>query len=52
VPVLQASSFKCHLPAAAAVAGCLEAGYADFDQIRSDPDLASLKADDRFEVGY
>jgi len=29
--------------------GCLEAGYEDFKQCRSDPDLAALRADDRFE---
>lgn len=28
--------------------GCLEAGYEDFNQCRSDPDLAALRADSRF----
>lgn len=31
-------------------AGCMEAGYADFGQIRTDPDLAVLRSDERFEV--
>ena len=31
--------------------GCLELGYDDFAQLRSDPDLAPLRADERFEVG-
>jgi hypothetical protein len=30
--------------------GCLEAGYTDYRQIRSDPDLEFLRADARFEV--
>ena len=34
------------------VAGCLEAGYEDFKQIRADPDLAGLRADERFEVRW
>ncbi|PSC75387.1 putative DNA replication complex GINS PSF3 [Micractinium conductrix] len=32
-----------------AIAGCVEQGYRDFQQLRSDPDLAALRADDRFE---
>ncbi|GFR49541.1 hypothetical protein Agub_g11585 [Astrephomene gubernaculifera] len=32
-----------------ALAGCLEAGYDDFQQLRSDPDLAPLRGDERFE---
>jgi hypothetical protein len=32
-----------------ALAACLETGYSQFGQIRSDPDLAPLRADDRFE---
>lgn len=30
--------------------GCLELGYTDFRQIRSDPDLDLLRQDPRFEV--
>ena len=30
--------------------GCLEAGYENYQQIRADPDLANLRADERFEV--
>jgi hypothetical protein len=33
----------------AALAGCLEAGYQDADQLRADPDLAFLREDERFE---
>lgn len=33
----------------AALAGCLEAGYQDGDQLRADPDLAFLREDERFE---
>lgn len=33
----------------AAVAGCLEAGYQDADQLRADPDLEFLRQDERFE---
>lgn len=32
-----------------ALAGCLEAGYDNFEQLRIDPDLAELRKDDRFE---
>ncbi|GFH25982.1 uncharacterized protein HaLaN_24044 [Haematococcus lacustris] len=32
-----------------ALAGCLEVGYADFEQIRRDPDLATLRKDERFD---
>lgn len=32
-----------------ALAGCLELGYDDFRQLRSDPDLAPLREDERFE---
>ena len=32
-----------------ALAGCLEAGYDDFQQLRGDPDLAPLRADDKFD---
>lgn len=32
-----------------ALAGCLETGYADFNQVRADPDLEFLRADPRFE---
>lgn len=31
-------------------AGCMEAGYMDFQQVRTDPDLDFLRADSRFEV--
>lgn len=33
-----------------AAAGCMEAGYTDFGQVRTDPDLTFLRADSRFEV--
>ncbi|GAX74284.1 hypothetical protein CEUSTIGMA_g1733.t1 [Chlamydomonas eustigma] len=33
-----------------ALSGCLEAGYEDFKQIRIDPDLQNLRADERFEA--
>jgi hypothetical protein len=33
----------------AALAGCLEAGYEDLNQLRSDADLAELRKDERFE---
>ena len=33
----------------AALAGCLEAGYEDADQLRADPDLDFLRQDERFE---
>ena len=33
----------------AALAGCLEAGYEDAGQLRSDPDLEFLRQDERFE---
>lgn len=29
----------------------MEAGYTDFGQVRTDPDLTFLRADARFEVG-
>ena len=32
-----------------ALAGCLEIGYTDVDQTRSDPDLEGLRSDPRFE---
>ncbi|KAI7843557.1 hypothetical protein COHA_002799 [Chlorella ohadii] len=32
-----------------ALAGCVEQGYRDFYQLRSDPDLEALRADERFE---
>ncbi|KAG2433687.1 hypothetical protein HXX76_008057 [Chlamydomonas incerta] len=32
-----------------ALAGCLELGYDDFAQLRTDPDLTPLRADERFE---
>lgn len=32
------------------LSGCMEAGYSDFGQVRSDPDLEFLRADSRFEV--
>lgn len=32
-----------------AVAGCIEAGYMDFAQLRMDPDLETLRQDARFE---
>lgn len=32
-----------------ALASCLEEGYDDFAQIRSDPDLSPLREDERFE---
>lgn len=32
-----------------ALAGCMEAGYLDFQQVRTDPDLEFLRADSRFE---
>eukprot|EP00798_Chlamydomonas_sp_ICE-L_P025738 gene25738-11398_t len=32
-----------------ALGGCLELGYADFNQIRTDPDLEGLREDPRFE---
>ncbi|GLC45823.1 hypothetical protein PLESTB_001151700 [Pleodorina starrii] len=32
-----------------AMAGCLELGYDDFAQLRSDPDLEPLRQDERFE---
>jgi hypothetical protein len=38
----------CTLPCPA---GCLELGYADFDQIVVDPDLDFLRQDSRFQVG-
>lgn len=33
-----------------ACAGCMEVGYTDFAQIRTDPDLEFLRQDPRFEV--
>lgn len=33
----------------AAVAGCLESGYTDLAQLRTDPDLENLRKDERFE---
>eukprot|EP00889_Picochlorum_renovo_P007156 jgi/Picre1/34186/NNA_001660.t1 len=32
-----------------ALAGCLEAGYDNFDQIRSDDDFALLRGEEKFE---
>ena len=32
-----------------ALAGCLEAGYDNFEQLREDPDLEELRKDQRFE---
>jgi hypothetical protein len=32
-----------------AIAGCLEAGYNDWQQLRTDPDLENLRKDERFE---
>lgn len=32
-----------------ALAGCLEAGYDNWQQLRSDPDLANLRTSDKFE---
>jgi tetratricopeptide (TPR) repeat protein len=32
-----------------ALAGCLESGYDNFNQLRSDPDLENLRKDDKFE---
>lgn len=32
-----------------ALAGCVEQGYRDFRQLRSDPDLEALRGDERFE---
>jgi hypothetical protein len=31
-----------------AIAGCLEAGYDDFQQLQNDPDLENLRKNDRF----
>lgn len=31
------------------LAGCLEVGYANFDQIRTDPDFEQLRQDPKFE---
>jgi hypothetical protein len=33
----------------AAIAGCLENGYEDVNQLRTDPDLENLRKDERFE---
>jgi len=30
-------------------AGCLEAGYEDYQQIREDPDLEAVRGDSRFQ---
>lgn len=32
-----------------AIAGCLEAGYDNFQQLRSDPDLENLRGNEKFE---
>ncbi len=32
-----------------AIAGALEAGYTDYQQLRRDPDLAPLRDNDKFE---
>ena len=32
-----------------ALSGCLEAGYDNWAQLKSDPDLAPLRADERFD---
>lgn len=36
--------------AVTALPGCIELGYADWNQIRTDPDLEFLRQDSRFEV--
>ncbi len=32
-----------------AIAGCLEAGYSDWQQLRNDPDLENLRKNEKFE---
>lgn len=34
---------------AALLSGCFEAGYEDFQQVRSDPDFINLRSDPRFD---
>ena len=31
-------------------AGCLEAGYEDYQQIKEDPDLEGVRSDSRFQT--
>ena len=39
----------CRMRACSFHAGCLEAGYEDYQQIREDPDLEGVRGDSRFQ---